>query len=97
MEFIKESVGEHGESHGTAKLYVDDEVVAEDAIRTQTGHFTLCGDGLCVGRDAGDAGQQRVPAAFAFSGGTIVKVVFDVGDDAYLDLERQLAAAMARD
>ena len=34
---------------------------------------------------------------FAFSGGRIVKVVVDVGDDAYLDLERELHAAVARD
>jgi hypothetical protein len=31
------------------------------------------------------------------TGGRIVKVVFDVGDDAYVDLERHLHAAMARD
>ena len=30
-------------------------------------------------------------------GGEIIKVVFDVADDAYVDVERLLAAAMARD
>jgi hypothetical protein len=30
------------------------------------------------------------------SAGRIVKVVCDVGDDAYIDVERELAAAMAR-
>jgi hypothetical protein len=34
---------------------------------------------------------------FEFTGGRIVKVVFDVADDAYIDVERELAAAMARD
>jgi arylsulfatase len=29
--------------------------------------------------------------------GRIVKVVFDVADDAYIDVEREVAAAMARD
>jgi hypothetical protein len=29
--------------------------------------------------------------------GKIVKVVFDIADDAYVDVERELAAAMARD
>jgi arylsulfatase len=34
---------------------------------------------------------------FEFIGGRIVKVVFDVADDAYVDVERLLEAAMARD
>jgi hypothetical protein len=32
-----------------------------------------------------------------FTGGTIVKVVFDIADDADVDVERHLAAAMMRD
>ena len=36
-------------------------------------------------------------AGFHFTGGEIVKVVFDVADDAYIDVEKHLAAAMARD
>jgi arylsulfatase len=34
---------------------------------------------------------------FEFSGGRIIKVVFDISDDVYVDVERHLAAAMARD
>jgi hypothetical protein len=34
---------------------------------------------------------------FELTGGKIVKVVFDVADDAYVDVEHELAAAMARD
>ena len=34
---------------------------------------------------------------FEFTGGRIVKVVFDIADDAYVDVERHLAAAMMRD
>ena len=37
------------------------------------------------------------PHRFEFTGGRIVKVVFDVADDAYVDVERHFAAAMARD
>ncbi len=36
-------------------------------------------------------------APFEFTGGTIVKVVYDVADDAYVDVERELGAALARD
>ena len=58
------ALGEHGESHGTAKLYVDDEVVAEGPMRTQTGHFALCGDGLCIGRDSGDpVSEEYTPSS----------------------------------
>jgi hypothetical protein len=34
---------------------------------------------------------------FEVTGGRIIKVVFDIADDVYLDVERQLAAAMAAD
>jgi hypothetical protein len=34
---------------------------------------------------------------FEFAGGRIVKVVFDVGKDAYVDVERHIEAAIARD
>jgi hypothetical protein len=34
---------------------------------------------------------------FDDSGGEIIKVVFDMADDAYIDVEGHLAAAMSRD
>ena len=55
MEFIREKAGQHNESLGKTKLYVNDKVVAEGPMRTQAGKFTLSGDGLCVGYDSGDA------------------------------------------
>jgi hypothetical protein len=97
VEFEKERQGEHGESHGTTRVYVDDQVVAEGPMRTQTGHFSLCGEGLCIGRDGGDTVTREYRPQFPFTGGRIVKVEFNTGDDAYIDLERHLAAAMARD
>ena len=97
IEFTKERMGEHHESIGPLKLYVDDEVVAEQEIRTMTGHFSLCGEGLCIGYDSGDAVSSEYGPGFGFTGGTIAKVVFDVGDDVYVDVERHIAAAFARD
>jgi hypothetical protein len=41
--------------------------------------------------------QLAYTPKFEWSGGQIHKVVFDVADDAYVDVERHLAAAMARD
>jgi arylsulfatase A-like enzyme len=97
VEFTKERMGDHHESYGPLKLHVDDEVVAEDEIRTQASRFALCGEGLCIGYDGGDAVSSEYQPKFEFTGGSIVKVVFDVADDAYVDVEQHLAAAMARD
>jgi arylsulfatase A-like enzyme len=97
MEFAKESVGEHGETHGTTKLYVNDEVVAEGPMRTQLAQFTLCGDGLCVGRDSSDAVSKEYRSPARFKGGAILQVEVNVADDRYIDLEREAAAMMARE
>jgi hypothetical protein len=66
-------------------------------MRAQTGKFTLCGDGLCIGFDSGDNVSQRYKHPGTFTGGTIHGVAIDVSDEAYLDLEREAAAAFARD
>ena len=62
------------------------------------GHFSLCGEGLCIGYDSGDAvTKEYAGSRFDFTGGKLVKVVFDVADDAYVDVEAHLQAAMSRD
>ncbi|HEY4269169.1 MAG TPA: arylsulfatase [Galbitalea sp.] len=98
VEFTKERMGEYREGVGPLKLYIDDEMVAEHEIRTILGHFSLCGEGLCIGYDSGDAvSSAYAGSAFEFTGGEIKKVVFDIADDAYVDLEAHYAAAMSRD
>ena len=97
VEFVREGAGEHGESVGTAKLYVDDKVVAEGPMRAQVGKFTLSGDGLCVGFDSADPVSRSYPPGFPFTGGEILGVGVDISEEQYLDLEREAAAAFARD
>jgi arylsulfatase A-like enzyme len=97
VEFTKESTGEHGETLGTATLYIDDKAVGNAKIRTQIGNFTLCGDGLCVGRDSSDPVSKEYGPGFPFTGGTIQGVGVSVGKDVYADLEKEAAAALARD
>jgi arylsulfatase A-like enzyme len=97
VEFAKQRMGKYHESYGPLKVYVDDQVIAEQEIRTMTGHFALCGEGLCIGYDGGDAVSTEYKPKFEFTGGEIVKVIFDVADDAYIDVERHYAAAMSRD
>ena len=98
IEFTKEGMGKYREGMGPLKLYIDDQLVAEEQIRTILGHFSLCGEGLCIGYDSGDAVSSAYAGSkFEFTNGTINKVVFDIADDAYIDIEAHMAAAMARD
>jgi arylsulfatase len=97
MTFVREKSGKYGESLGKTQLYVDDTIVAEGPMKTQPGHFTLGGDGLCVGYDSEDRVSEEYEAPYTFTDGTILGVGIDVGDDVYLDLEKEAAAAFARD
>jgi arylsulfatase len=97
MDFTKDHVGDHGETIGTTRLYVDDQVVAEGTMRTQVGFFTLCGDGLCVGRDSSDAVSEAYTPPGELGGATVVRVQVNVGADQYIDLEREAFAALARE
>jgi hypothetical protein len=97
MEFIREEAGPHHESLGKMKLYVNDEVVAEGPMKTQPGKFTLSGDGLCIGRDSGDAVSQEYKSPGEFKGGTILFVGVSVEKEQYLNLEKLAAAAFALD
>jgi arylsulfatase len=97
VAFVREKSGPHGESLGKAQLYVDEKMVAEGPLKTQPGHFTLCGDGLCVGYDSEDKVSEEYEAPYAFTDGTILGVGIDVGEDVYLDLEKEAAGALARD
>ena len=53
MAFVREKSGKYGESIGKTQLFVDDKVVAEGPMKTQTG-TCACGDGLCIGYDSAD-------------------------------------------
>jgi len=97
VEFIKDKIGENHEALGKMTLYVDENVADTGDFRVQTGHYALAGEGLAIGYDSGDAVSAAYKPRFAFSGGRIVKVIYDVADDVYIDLERRFAAAMARD
>jgi arylsulfatase A-like enzyme len=97
MEFTREKAGEHGESIGTMKLYVNDKVVATGPMKTQPGKFTLSGDGLCVGFDSGDAVSRQYRSPGKFTGGKIAFVGITVEKNQYIDLQKEAAAAFNRD
>ena len=88
-----------GVAVGTLSLFHGDVKVGEGRIMTQPGKFMLSGEGLCVGRDSADpvTGDYAGGAPWAFSGGTINRVAVDVSGEAYVDLEREAVAMMARE
>jgi arylsulfatase A-like enzyme len=84
---------------GTLSLFVDDKKVGEGQIMTQPGNFSLVGEGLNIGKDAGEPVTDDYPGSrpYAFTGGTIKEVIVDVSGEAYLDLEKEAVALMARE
>jgi arylsulfatase len=94
VEFTREKAGQQGESLGTAKLYIDDQVVAQGPMKTQPGKFTLSGDGLCVGYDSADAVSQEYKTPGRFKGGTIFGVGVTVEKTQYTDLEKEAQRMM---
>ena len=46
---------------GILSLYHGDRKVGEGRIKTQPGYFSLAGEGLCVGRDSGEAVTEDYP------------------------------------
>jgi arylsulfatase len=83
---------------GVVSLYIDDAVVATRAdVRTHPGMFGLAGGGIAVGRNDGQPVSGAYRAPFAFTGGTIAKVLVDTSGTPYIDKERELAAAFAKD
>jgi len=94
MEFNREKPGEFGESIGATKLYINEEVVAEGAMKTQPAKFTLSGDGLCVGYDSGDNVSQLYQSPGTFSGGVIQGVGVTVEGTPYVNLEAEARRLM---
>lgn len=97
VEFTVEGHDEHNQPTGTTKLYLGDKVVDEGPMRIMLLQYGLCGEGLCIGYDGGDAVSRAYKPRFEFTGGKILQVIFDVADETYQDAEQRLAALVARD
>jgi arylsulfatase len=99
VEFVKESQTP-AQTEGIFTLFVDENPVATlSGARIQNGKFNLCGEGLNIGRDGGAPVTLDYPGErpWAFSGGTIARVVVDVSGEPYVDLEKEAIAMMKRD
>jgi hypothetical protein len=97
--FEKDGEDPPGVATGVLSLYHGDKKVGEGRIKTQPGLFSLAGEGLCVGRDSGEAVTDDYPGAtpYRFTGGTIKRVAVDVSGEPYLDLEREAEAMLVRE
>jgi arylsulfatase A-like enzyme len=97
--FDKDGEDPPGVATGILSLYHGGIKVGEGRIRTQPGKFMLAGEGLCVGRDSGEAVTADYPGAgpHTFVGGTIDRVAVDVSGEPYVDLEREAEAMLARE
>src|SRR3954449_2041192 len=97
--FMKESEDPPGVAQGTLTLWHGSRQVGQGRIKTQPGKFTLAGEGLCVGRDSGEAVTNSYPghAPWAFTGGNLRRLAVDVSGKPYVDLEREAAAMLARE
>jgi arylsulfatase len=75
---------------GSLTLFIDDAAVGSGDIVTEPGLFNAIGDGIPVGReiDSGVTPDYRPP--FAFTGGTIDRVVVDISGERYVDHEAQV-------
>ncbi len=97
--FEKEGMDPPGVAIGTLSLWHGETKVGEGKIKTQPGKFMIAGEGLCIGRDGGAGVTEDLPGVqpWAFTGGTINRVVVDVSGEPYIDLEREAAAMMMRE
>lgn len=96
MEFSKEKEDPPGVANGTARLYFNDEVVAEAQIRTQPGKFGLAGGGS-VGRSGPDAVSRQYEAPFEFRGGSIKRVTVNLTGEHYVNEEAEARAMLAQE
>lgn len=98
VSFDKEGNDEQPSATGTATLFINDEQVGQQSIKTQPGKFTLAGEGLNVGKNPGDlVSTTAYTAPFAFTGGAIREVIIDVSGQTYVDLELDAIEMMSHD
>ncbi len=83
---------------GDATLFIDGAAVATlPGVKAHPFILGLAGGGISVGRNPGQAVSQLYRPPFDFTGGTIARVVLDVSGVPYVDAEKKLALAFAKD
>ena len=70
---------------GHATLFVDGERSTCVTLRTMTGRFPLCGEGLTIGDGGAAAALSEHDASSSLVGARVIKIVFDVAEEAAVD------------
>ncbi len=96
VSFELQEHDEHKSPIGPVKLFIDDDEVASDKIKTQPGFFGLEGV-ITVGRDTGRPASDEYESPDTFTGGKVEKVIFDVKGAPYHDVEMEAEMARRRD
>src|SRR5215213_1574248 len=73
---------------GSVTIYVDGEPSACTPLHTMTGRFLLCGEGFTIGCDDADASHDEREASTSLVGARVIKVVFDVAEEAAMNAAR---------
>ncbi len=81
---------------GPARLFIDEEEVASEKIKTQPGFFGLEGV-VTVGRDTGNPASDDYEAPDEFRGGVVEKVIVNVHGEPHRDPEKEAERAWRRD
>ena len=94
-----EREGDTMPAEGTLTLHAGDKTVGQGRIRTQPGKFSIAGEGLNIGKDAGEPVTADYPgqAPWPFTGGTIHRAAVDVSGQPFVDLAAEVRMAFMRD
>ena len=94
-----EREGDSMPAEGTLTLHVGEEIAGQGRIRTQPGKFSIAGEGLNIGKDAGEPVTDDYPgqAPWSFTGGTIHRAAVDVSGQPFVDLAAEVRMAFMRD
>jgi hypothetical protein len=94
-----EREGDSMPAEGTLTLHMGDREVGRGRIRTQPGKFSIAGEGLNIGKDAGEPVTEDYPGQgpWAFTGGTIHRAAVDVSGEPFVDLAAEARMAFMRD
>jgi arylsulfatase len=87
VEIARKDLGDADGPPGRATLYVDGVPIVCAPLRTMNGRFLLCGEGLTIGCDGADASSSEHDASSSLVGARVIKVVFDVAEEAAVDAE----------
>jgi arylsulfatase len=95
--FSKTGDDEQGSALGALTLHINEQKVGQAEIKTQPGKFGLGGEGLNAGRDGGEPVSREYKAPFAFTGGTLKRVIVDVSGEQFVDIEKEAVGMMVRE